>query len=101
MSDSSESLAGAVRHSPPVLDAQDRTPPHGERVKRSPQSDAVSPNVELVDMSTEEMREHGLAERVAADKPVLDEQGSTPYHTTDKAGVHDLTAELQGGGHRA
>lgn len=40
-----ESLAAAIAASPAELDERTRTPPHGEAKKRSPASEAYSPNV--------------------------------------------------------
>lgn len=46
----------------------------------------------MVDMDTAGMAQRTLPEALAEAGPALpDEQSATPYHTTDKEGVHDLT----------
>lgn len=97
--DGQQGLLGSIAANPAVLDNHHRTPPHGEKVKLGPDHEPYNPNVEFMDTSTSEMREHSLAEDVAADKPIPDDQLGTPYHTTDKRGAHPVPGALEGGGH--
>ncbi|KAG2493586.1 hypothetical protein HYH03_008105 [Edaphochlamys debaryana] len=95
------SLAAALADTPLQLDDQTRSNPHGEKVKRGPDAPAVSPNVELVDASTDQVRPCSLAEAVASEAPVLDDKSTTPFHSTDKEGVHAEGGAAAGGGHGA
>ncbi|GLC71325.1 hypothetical protein PLESTF_001103200 [Pleodorina starrii] len=66
---------------------------------------------EMVDVTTDQLREHTLAEAVERDRPLLDDQQGTPFHTADKEGGTKSPSSssprastaggggLQGGGH--
>ncbi|KXZ44415.1 hypothetical protein GPECTOR_68g387 [Gonium pectorale] len=92
-------LLSDIKANPVIPDDRSTLQPHGEQLKRGTQAPEFNPNAEFVDTDTQQMRPHGLAEVVAAERPVLDDQQSTPFHTTDKGGVHRPEGATAGGGH--
>ncbi|GIL59972.1 hypothetical protein Vafri_14616 [Volvox africanus] len=92
-------LASAIEQNPAILDNRSTLQPHGDMLKRGPGVSEFNPKVELVDVTTEELRAHNLIETVQHERPLLDDQQGTPYHTTSKEKGMTERSELQGGGH--
>ncbi|GIL92620.1 hypothetical protein Vretifemale_20130 [Volvox reticuliferus] len=93
-------LASAIEQNPAILDNRSTLQPHGDKLKRSPGVSEFNPKVELVDVTTEELREHKLAETVQHERPILDDQQATPYHAASKERGIMERGRLQGGGDR-
>ncbi|KAG2449178.1 hypothetical protein HYH02_005925 [Chlamydomonas schloesseri] len=88
-------LREVVEAEAPQLDDQSALQPHGEKLKRGPDSEETHETGPLyADMTTPQLHTTSLAEAVAGDRPLLDDQSTTPPHTASKAG-HGLPGQQQ------